>query len=148
MPRMADGRGVVVDVRADDRMRAASAPFAMGKFALRGLAQSSVEVRLTPSFRATSTAVSHSSSGIDAFPLRFRLHSSKRSFAASRLGVLLRGMAFLLAGCPAADRPYQLNGVDFMQACRKDTFHQTAEVPHSCPRPFGKRVSPSHVSLR
>src|ERR1035437_2121156 len=40
MPRMADGCGVVVDVRADDRMRAASAPFAMGKFALRGLAQS------------------------------------------------------------------------------------------------------------
>src|ERR1022692_3179710 len=40
MPRMADGRGVVVDVRADGRMRAASAPFAMGKFALRGLAQS------------------------------------------------------------------------------------------------------------
>jgi hypothetical protein len=37
---MADGCGVVVDVRADDRMRAASAPFAMGKFALRGLAQS------------------------------------------------------------------------------------------------------------
>jgi putative addiction module killer protein len=30
-------------------------------------------------------------------------------------------MAFLLAGCPAADRPYQLCGVDFMQACRKDT---------------------------
>jgi kynureninase len=30
---MADGRGVVVDVRADDRMRAASTPFAMGRFA-------------------------------------------------------------------------------------------------------------------
>jgi hypothetical protein len=30
-------------------------------------------------------------------------------------------MAFLLAGYPAADRPYQLNGGDFMQACRKDT---------------------------
>jgi hypothetical protein len=39
MPRMADGSGVVVDVCADDRMRAGSAPFAMGKFALRGLAQ-------------------------------------------------------------------------------------------------------------
>jgi hypothetical protein len=36
MPRMAVGRGVVVDVRTDDRIRAASAPFAMGKFALRG----------------------------------------------------------------------------------------------------------------
>ena len=34
---MAVGRGVVVDVRADDRIRAASAPFAMGKFALEGL---------------------------------------------------------------------------------------------------------------
>jgi hypothetical protein len=34
---MAVGRNVVVDVRADDRIRAASAPFAMGKFALRGL---------------------------------------------------------------------------------------------------------------
>jgi hypothetical protein len=30
---MADGRGVVVDIRADDRIRAASAPFTMGKFA-------------------------------------------------------------------------------------------------------------------
>jgi hypothetical protein len=28
------------DVRADDQMRPASAPFAMGRFALRGLAQS------------------------------------------------------------------------------------------------------------
>ena len=40
MPRMADGRSVVADVRADDRMRAASAPFATGKVALRWLAQS------------------------------------------------------------------------------------------------------------
>jgi hypothetical protein len=31
-------------------------------------------------------------------------------------------MAFLLAGCPAADRPYQLTRVEFMQACRKDTM--------------------------
>jgi DNA invertase Pin-like site-specific DNA recombinase len=31
-------------------------------------------------------------------------------------------MAFLLAGYPAADRPYQLSPVQFMQACRKDTI--------------------------
>jgi hypothetical protein len=31
-------------------------------------------------------------------------------------------MAFLLAGFPAADRPYQLIAVEFMQACRKDTI--------------------------
>jgi hypothetical protein len=30
-------------------------------------------------------------------------------------------MAFLLAGCPAADRPYQLTRMEFMQAYRKDT---------------------------
>jgi hypothetical protein len=58
--------------------------------------RNSVEVRLTPSFRATSTAVAHSSSGIAAFPLRFCLHSPKRALASSGLvvGVLLRGMAF------------------------------------------------------
>src|SRR5580692_2880157 len=93
--------------------------------------RNSVEVRLTPSFRATSTADAHSSSGIAAFPLRFCLHSSKRAFASSRLtvGVLLRGMAFLLAGCPAADRPYQLSAVEFMQACRKDTLHLQTVLP-------------------
>src|ERR1700720_2896111 len=59
--------------------------------------RNSVEVRLTPSFRATSTADAHSSFGIAAFPLRFCLHSSKRALASSRLivGVLLLGMAFL-----------------------------------------------------
>jgi hypothetical protein len=30
-------------------------------------------------------------------------------------------MAFLLSGCPGADRPYQFARVEFMQACRKDT---------------------------
>src|SRR5208283_4429852 len=60
-------------------------------------------VRLIPSFRATSTAADQSSSGIRAFPLRVVLHSSKRTFASSRLtmGILLRGMAFLLAGKPS-----------------------------------------------
>ncbi len=61
-----------------------------------------MEVRLTPSFRAASTAVAQSSSGIDSLPLRFCLQASKRALASSRLtvGILLRGMAFLLAGYP------------------------------------------------
>ena len=46
--------------------------------------RSSVEVRLTPSFRATSTAVAHSSSGIGAFPFRFCLQASKRALASSQ----------------------------------------------------------------
>jgi hypothetical protein len=51
-------------------------------------------------FPATSTAVAHNSSGIAAFPCRFRLHSSRRALAPSRLtvGVSLPGMTFLLAG--------------------------------------------------
>jgi hypothetical protein len=85
--------------------------------------RSSVEVRLTPSFRATSAAIAQSSSGIAALPLRFCLQASKRDLASSSVifGVLLRGMAFSSAGFPAADRPYQLTWVEFMQACRKDT---------------------------
>lgn len=65
-----------------------------------------------PSFRATSTAAAQSSSGMEAFPFRFRLHSSNRALASSSVidPVLLRGMTFLLAGCPAAERPYQLSG--------------------------------------
>ena len=61
-----------------------------------------MEVRLTPSFRAASTAVAQSSSGIDSLPLQFCLQASKRALASSRLtvGILLRGMAFLLAGYP------------------------------------------------
>jgi hypothetical protein len=35
--------------------------------------------------------------------------------------VLLRGIAFLLAGRPAVERPYQSNAAEFMQACRKHT---------------------------
>src|SRR5581483_5284056 len=60
---------------------------------------SSVEARLTPSLRATSAAAAQGSSGIAAFPLRLRRHSSKRAFTSSRLtvGFLLRGMVFLLA---------------------------------------------------
>src|ERR1039458_3090223 len=96
---------------------------AMRRFKWFHSTRNSVEVRLTPSFRATSTAVAHNSSGIAAFPWRFCLHSSKRALASSRLtvGFLLRGIAFLLAGRPAAERPYQLNAVKFMQARRKDT---------------------------
>ncbi len=64
-----------------------------------------------------------SSSGIAAFPFRFCLRASKRALASSSVivGVLLRGMAFSSADSPAADRPYQLCWVEFMQACRKDT---------------------------
>jgi hypothetical protein len=66
--------------------------------------RSSVEVRLMPSFPATSTAAAHSSSGIAVFPLRFCLQFSKRALASSRLTVgFFRGTAFLLAGYPAAD---------------------------------------------
>jgi hypothetical protein len=43
--------------------------------------RNSVEVRLTPSFRATSIADAHSSSGIAAFPLRLCLPSSKAAMA-------------------------------------------------------------------
>src|ERR1700691_2859250 len=57
-------------------------------------------VRFSPSFRATATAADQSSAGMRAFPLRFCLHSPKRTLASSRLtlGVLPRGMLFLLAG--------------------------------------------------
>jgi hypothetical protein len=43
---------------------------------------------------------------------------------------LLRGMAFLLAGFPAEDRPYQLCGMEFMQACRKDTEYRKSDRSH------------------
>src|SRR5579872_6384154 len=61
---------------------------------------------------------------MEAFPFRFRLHSSKRALASSSvmIAVLLRGMPFLLAGCSAAERPYQLCGAEFMQPCRKLTI--------------------------
>ena len=49
--------------------------------------RSSVEVRLTPSFRATSTAAAHNSSGIRPFPLRLLLHASKRALASSSVMV-------------------------------------------------------------
>jgi CRISPR-associated protein Csb2 len=47
------------------------------------------------------------------------------------VGVLLRGMvAFLLAGGPAVERPYQSNPVEFMQACRKHTLFSALIAAH------------------
>jgi len=43
---------------------------------------------------------------------------------------LLRGMAFLLAGYPAAERPYQLPTVEFMQPCRKDKQLRLSRAPN------------------
>jgi hypothetical protein len=48
-------------------------------------------------------------------------------------------MAFLLAGCPAAERPYQLLPADFMQPCRKLTKIKALKIDKNryktAPRP-------------
>jgi hypothetical protein len=86
---------------------------------------------------------------MEAFPFRFRLHSSKRALASSSVidPVLLRGMAFLLAGCPAAERPYQLCGAELMQPCRKLTQHPARPTVDIITLPALKRLNDEGMLL-
>ena len=104
---------------------------AMRRFRWFHSTRNSVEVRLTPSFRATSTATAHKLVRYRRLSLAVLspfLETCFRFFEANGRRFASRHGAFLLAGRPAADRPYQLTRVDFMQACRKDTVQ-----PHTGP---------------
>jgi hypothetical protein len=55
-------------------------------------------------------------------------------------------VAFLLAGGPAVERPYQSNPVEFMQACRKHTLDET--FPGGRPTASGKHHKWDKLFLR